>query len=486
MRLTTSFVAVLSATLIAGCSRPEAPAELHWRFAGGNALRAQTNAPQLAEALRIPQAAAASAPLAARLTEVMWHVGSGGKPLAAAELASGSGWVSDLLRLPSVGEITLLPKGGHGIAVGVQGLGEGTAAWEKNWTTFARALQTARGGGEPAILRQEGWVFAVSDATALPVAAAAKRLGAYRAEPGTLVQFDARYPGSVTLKAAMTASGGFALWTGSITTAKPLMPASRMGTWEIPGAIREPLSQFTAIRGLRALADSLPWIKSWAGKSVPSQYFIWGQPGLPEGGHTYFAARVEDPKSTLAELNQRIAPLFPPANPSKFRGQLDYDEKLGRLTIKGSLPVIPMFEAQKQGDLGYLTFGFVPMRHSTNALAPELLKQLNRPNLTYYDWEFTGEATRHWHLIGQIHGLFEGRHAVQNTPGAQWLFAATPKLGETVTEALVTGPNTLSLQRKSSLGLTGLELAALAKWIDPEPPFRRVLPAGTNAPVRKK
>lgn len=482
MRITLSLVTVLVATLVAGCSRPEAPAELHWSFAGGNALRAQTNAPLLAEALRIPQADAVGAPLASRLADVLWNIGTGGKPPTSANSELGSGVLDDLLRLPSVGEVSI-KKSGHEFAVGVQGLGDGAAGWEKNWIAFARAMHAARGGGgEPATLRQEGWLFAVTDASAFPPAATAKRLMADRADAGTLVEFDFRYPGRVTVKAAMTASEGFARWTGTATLAKPL--PSRLPAWEIPGAIREPLVMFTAARGLGSLAGSLPWISAWAGKSVPSELFVWGQPGLPEGGHTYFAARMDDPAAAVADIRNRITPLFPPSKQAKFHGQVTYDEKIPRLVVSGNLPVIPMFEAQKEGDRGYLTFGFIPARRTTNALSAEMMGQLNRSNLVYYNWEFTVEAIRHWNIMGQMYSLFEGRHAVQSTPAAQWMQTVAPTLGETVTEVLETSPTTLTLRRKSPLGLSGLEIVALAKWLDPVPPFRRVLPPATNAPAK--
>lgn len=132
--------------------------------------------------------------------------------------------------------------------------------------------------------------------------------------------------------------------------------------------------------------------------------------------------------------------MFATGGDTRFRGEVQHDPKAARLILNGNLPVVPTFEAQSDGGRGYLTFGFMPARNATNELAPEMLAQMNRSNLVYYDWEFTGAAAHHWHLGNQLVDLFEGRQAVVDSPATQWLLAAAPRMGESVTEALVTGP----------------------------------------------
>ncbi|MBN8248711.1 MAG: hypothetical protein J0L84_14885 [Verrucomicrobia bacterium] len=485
MRTSLLLVLGVATALIAGCSRPEAPSELRWRFAGSTALQTQTNAPVLAECLSLPQAHAVLGPLSQRLAQTWWHVGTGGKPSTAADLAAGAALIPDLLQHESLGAVLLQPTGGHEFAVAIRGLGAGAAPWEARWKTGARAVHVARGaGGEPASAHQEDWLVVVSDAAALPPSKAWSQLNTLGAEPGALAQFDVRYPGRVSVKAAMTVRDGAARWTATATVAKPL-PAT-LPAWEIPGAVREPLVFFTAARGLPALLPSLPWLQTWAGRIVPSQVFLWGQPGKPDWGHSYAAARLADPAAAVEELYRRLNPLFATNGTAPFRGYLNLDSKAHRLVIGGGIPAVPTFEAQTEGDKKYLTFGFLPAMRATNSLAPEMLAQLNRPNLAYYDWEFTSAAAHHWHLGGQLLDLTAGRHAVITTPATQWLLAAAPKLGECVTEGLVTSPDTLTLRRKSPLGLTGFEMALLAKWIDPEPPLRRILPPPTNAPAARR
>lgn len=485
MRTSCLLVLGLATALIAGCSRPEAPSELRWRFAGSTALRSQTQAPVLAECLSLPQADAVLGPLSQRIAETWWHVGTGGKPSTASDLAAGAALIPDLLRRESLGAVLLQPKGGHEFAVAIRGLGSEAEGWEARWKTWAKALHAARGtGGEPGSARQEDWLVVVSDAAALPLSRAWAQLNTLGAEPGALAQFDLRYPNRVGLKASMTARDGAARWTATATLAKAL--PSKLPGWEIPGAVREPLVFFTAIRGIPALLPSLPWLQSWAGRIAPSQVFLWGQPGKPDWGHSYAAARLDDPAAAVEDLYRRLNPLFSTNGTTAYRGHLNLDPKAHRLVIGGGIPAVPTFEAQSEGDKKYLTFGFLPAMRSTNSLAPEMLAQLNRPNLVYYDWEFTSAAANHWHLGGQLLDLTAGRHAVITTPATQWLLAAAPKVGECVTEGLATSPDTLTLRRKSPLGLTGFELALLANWIDPEPPARRILPPPTNAPAARR
>lgn len=477
--------AALLVFLLNGCSRPPVPAELHWRFAGSKALQSQTNAPVLAEALKLPQAAAVTGPLAHRLAELWWQVGTGGQPLSPADAASGVALLPELLAQESVGQLVANPKGGPEFAVAIRGIPSSSAGWEQQWMTWAKAMHAARGGGGiPATLRQDGWLIAVSDSALLSPKDAWKQLSAYRGEPGAWAQFDLRYPEKVNVKAVMTGRDGSARWTATATLAKP-MPAP-LPAWEIPGGIREPLILLSAVRGVPSLVANLPGVPSWADKLIPSQLFAWGQPGPPESGHTYLAARMDNPKGAVSELNQRLAPLFKPGSAHPLHGQLNYDEKASRLTMTGLFPVTPTFEARNDGARPYLTFGFVPAVRSTNVLAPAMLAQIHRTNVFYYDWEFTSASALHWHLVGQLIDLLEGHHAVTSSPATQWLIAAAPKVGETVTEGLVTGPNTVTLQRKSPLGLSGLELAALARWIDPKPPLRRIPSPATNAPHARK
>lgn len=123
------------------------------------------------------------------------------------------------------------------------------------------------------------------------------------------------------------------------------------------------------------------------------------------------------------------------------------------------------------------------MIRTTNPPAAEMVAQMSRPNVVLYDLEFTSEAVKQWNAVFQIPELLEGRQAIMSYPGTQWLLAAGPKIGECVTTMTIEGERKLQILRKSPVGLSGLELTLLTKWLDPEPPLRRQI---TNSPVRSK
>jgi hypothetical protein len=84
-----------------------------------------------------------------------------------------------------------------------------------------------------------------------------------------------------------------------------------------------------------------------------------------------------------------------------------------------------------------------------------------------------------------------------------WMIAVEPKLGNTATEITADSPAVWSLVRKSHIGFTGIELVALARWLESTnfpklsfelPPERPVQTASTprgpagnapNAPANK-
>ena len=90
-----------------------------------------------------------------------------------------------------------------------------------------------------------------------------------------------------------------------------------------------------------------------------------------------------------------------------------------------------------------------------------------------------------------------------NTAGLHWMIAVEPKLGNAATEIFADSPAQWSLVRKSHIGFTGVELVALARWLESThfpklsfelPPDRPVQAASTppsppanapKAPVKK-
>ncbi|MBN9690541.1 MAG: hypothetical protein J0M24_09900 [Verrucomicrobia bacterium] len=466
---------------LTGCSRPETPPELRWRFLGGRLLQLQTNAPALRTILTLPEAAALAQPLARQMAQAWWNFGQAdGEPPPAA-LEAGAQLTQDLIQQLSIGEV-VPASGGREFALAIQVDPARVAVWEKSWPAFISALRTARGGsagGPPAVTRRDVWLLAVSDSTLFPAEATFRRLATYPPVPGALLQFDSAVKGRPGAQVAFTTTNGNVRLAATVTTVESV-PAT-LPAWELPSFIREPLIQFTAARGLKPLTAGWLELDSLTGSNPINQLFIWGQPNVTMR-FPFMAAQVDQPKALLDHLYQRFQNSFAPASPSPlYQGRLLQDTN--RLVLLGGLPVAPVLQISEKETKPFVTFGVIPMIRTTNPPAPEMIQQMNQPNVLVYDFEFTSESVKQWNALLQLPELLEGRQGIVNFPGSRWLMTAGPKLGECVTVVTRSGDRTLEVVRKSPVGLSGLELTALTKWLDPLPPLRRQL---TNSPARPK
>ena len=112
--------------------------------------------------------------------------------------------------------------------------------------------------------------------------------------------------------------------------------------------------------------------------------------------------------------------------------------------------------------------GLFPPSPLTNPPPAELLSQLtSQPKLVYYDWEITQTRLTSWRVLAQLFAMIAGKSQfTTNTAGLPWMIAVEPKLGNTATEITADSPAEWSLVRKSHIGFTGVELVALARWLE--------------------
>jgi hypothetical protein len=160
---------------------------------------------------------------------------------------------------------------------------------------------------------------------------------------------------------------------------------------------------------------------------------------------------------------------------SNAMGKVQFTSELDTLAWSG----IPMFTptaepvATPVGSFLVLGVGSKPTSDG-KAMPPELFSQLiARPNLVYYDWEFTEAKLAHWIYHGQTARLALLLPQMPTESAAMaFLVAVGPKLGNTGTEIVQDGPNHLSLVRNSHSGFTAVELHLLADWLE-SPAFPR-------------
>jgi hypothetical protein len=251
-------------------------------------------------------------------------------------------------------------------------------------------------------------------------------------------------------------------------------------SWHIPtNLIREPLTSFTATRGIQSsLAASRPWaaLCGFLGKSnpPPSQAYFWSQ----DNGQflTYFAAPMPNAADRVHELTDRLVNI---GNPwLDAHGYVSFARMPdGNGFTWGNLDIVKPFLMSKEIGGGSFFFGGL-LAGSDSPTNPAIRASLlqNWPaktNLVYHDWELTGRRVEPWLYISQITRTVL-RHAQMpmTTAGAAWLGNVKARLGESTTDITQTGPNQLSVDRKSTLGLTAPELHLLIDWLEsPQFPF---------------
>jgi hypothetical protein len=240
----------------------------------------------------------------------------------------------------------------------------------------------------------------------------------------------------------------------------------KLEPWKIPtNLVTEPLVSFTCARGIA------PWLKQVKGfsnlglKHPPNQMFIWGLGSLHV--QTIAAMPMPDPTNAVKELAPRLPSFLKtyfPYAPGKFLWISNRAEWIW----SDLFMVIPNLRPERLPHGDYLVAGLFPTRPNSNTAPAELFGQVTtRTNLLYYDWELTQERLSHARQMMQLLDIFNNRHiSSTNMIGHRWSVDIAPFLGNSATEVTLSSPKQLSLVRKSHLGLTGMELMLLTRWIE--------------------
>jgi hypothetical protein len=263
--------------------------------------------------------------------------------------------------------------------------------------------------------------------------------------------------------------------------------------WEFPtNTIREPLISFTALQGFSDWLSEQPLIKSIEFNTVPNQICLWGEGRIPL--QAYVAAPMPGVTNFLERITTNLVPqwntnFLAPNRIGEIRAMTNHQEMVW-LRLPIMVPFLrPAFDTNRE----FLFAGIFPLPPGTNPPPPsELFKQLNRTNLVYYDWEITQHRMVQVRLIAQLASLVLNKPTVgTNAPPMAWLDAIESRLGESVTEITASSAQDFKLVRKSFVGLNGIELYALARWVAstnfPAFDWARVFqiePRATNAPPK--
>lgn len=237
--------------------------------------------------------------------------------------------------------------------------------------------------------------------------------------------------------------------------------------WKLPlETIREPLIGFTAIQGLQSRFQTNQYIQKAGLEKSPNQLFLWAQSISPFA--LFAAADVGNPKKAIDAVVKNLIPELNTKLQNRAIGNIEMNTNSYLLAWRGLPVIVPFLRPGEGKDASLLVGGFFPVSNpSTNHPPGELLAEVNKKNLVYYDWEITEARLAQWRPLWQVHRIVNNLMIPgENSPSEKWLAAIAPKLGNTVTEGTLENSREIGIVRRSHLGLSSLELVLLAHWLD--------------------
>lgn len=238
--------------------------------------------------------------------------------------------------------------------------------------------------------------------------------------------------------------------------------------WEIPfETIRDPLIGFTAFQGFRDKLAKNEKFRQLQPENIPNQVFLWNQSLSPFS--VTWAADVGNPRIVISNIVSKLVPELNKKFQDRAIGQIVYNTNTYALSWTRLPVVVPFLRPAEGKDAEFLTGGLFPLANAgTNPPPAGLFKQLDKKDLIFYDWEITDARIAQWRPIWQLTQILQDRQFPGQAVSEKWLQAASPKLGNTVTEITVEGDKELQLVRQSHIGFSAAELVLLTHWLDPD------------------
>lgn len=279
--------------------------------------------------------------------------------------------------------------------------------------------------------------------------------------------------GMPKISLTIAGEGDLVRTTGRLKFEKPL--PLELDAWNVPtNLVHDPLSSFTAVRGLRFWLSSL---KVWNDLHLgppPNQFFVWAQGSLPIT--TFWAAPLPDASNHIFQFTEHFIHDANPWLSTNSMGQIQRTTN-ANAAIWGGLPFMEPYLKSTLLPEGEFIMGSVGASPFTNRPAPTSLFEqfISRTNVVAYDWEVTGARIEpDLYTIQLLRLLFQKAQIPTDSTSMAWLQALETRLSNCATVAALTRSDTLSFVRRSSLGFTAVELQFLADWLE-SPDFPRGL-----------
>ncbi len=231
--------------------------------------------------------------------------------------------------------------------------------------------------------------------------------------------------------------------------------------WNVPAKIiNEPIIGFTAIQGVQKKLESLEKFKALGAEKTPNQIFFWSQGISPFS--VAVAGEVKNPGQVVTNAARVVERMRLPT------GDAQLATNRPALLWMGLPIVVPYVQPAAEPHDSFVTLGLFPVVGQSHKPAPpELLRELNKKNLVYYDWEITSSRLRQFIPIWQMYHVVGQRYLPHNkSASANFLQALKGNVGNTVTAGTLEKENRIKFIRQSHLGFNALELVSLAHLLD--------------------
>lgn len=284
-----------------------------------------------------------------------------------------------------------------------------------------------------------------------------------------------------SLTLSVSGDGDYIRTQGELLLAESL--TSEVEEWSIPvNWILEPIISFSAERSLIPLVSQLPGMKQLFPDGVPSQAIAWSRGARMQGTKpgieaapvflNYVSWPVSEEALPVDGIRKNVASWLENSVLKSDRAALNdgTEPNSFNLTMVPAF-ILPFVQGMKYEGQPYHLAGLTHrLVNRTNPPPPSLFAQIeNHPRLRYYHWEITGEKLYQYRgFLNMLGFMFDKGQLLQDSPLFGWTKDMESKLGNSVTQMLSKSADTLEIQRKSHFGLTGFEIALLAKWIHSE------------------
>ncbi len=252
--------------------------------------------------------------------------------------------------------------------------------------------------------------------------------------------------------------------------------------WQMPTNLMwDPLMDFTVARGIGGVLEKLPVFSKLGWDPAPSQICGWGIRDFPFQVNYAFPAR--NVNRHLNNIAPRLRTEIQRLGGTNFLGFLVLETNQLNLSWRGLPLAAPQIEAVKDGSKEFAVVSFFPIARLKDRPPQELFAQIERNDLVLYDWESTQHRMNTWRQVYQLGEIGTQRPlSFTNALDQRWQTDIAPRLRDCVTEMHASSPSQMTVVRKSSVGLSAIELVTLSRWIESAdfPAFGFYPPQGTK------